>query len=368
MMHGAQIGLVAKNMRAEQLPGHEQNQEEALEELSADFLQRLRQLSRRYTYFHSLMLALLLLELSFLLSSLFWITQSALLAFSLAGLFLSCLAYYVFYLYLQSSHPQQLVKLATDFITSCQKILPKINSPEHSLALADSCWKLAKKIQGQEYRLYHLPLLCAWKPFRRLLEQVSCRKHWQDFYRFKELLLMQAIAEHVELVKCAPTSLEVHAALANAYVILSDLYAKGMPSDEEAKLWHPAHAFEQELQEKFRLTSQRAVEELKILETYAPDNIWVHAQLAYSYRDLQMPEEEIHEYEAMLRLDNSDKTVLAALGALYFSAGRKAEGLRIYEVLKELDEIQAEQLIGHYASALPWDTSCSKRLHRVQLD
>src|SRR5262249_17342472 len=140
------------------------------------------------------------------------------------------------------------------------------------------------------------------------LEKFSCFCHWKDLHKIKELLLTHAIEEHIKVVKCEPTNLEVHAALANAYVMLSSLYAdprKYEGYDEER--WIPPERYSTEMQILFRATAERAIEEFKILNDYAPDDPWVHVQLAYSYHDLQMPEEEIREYELVLKLRPQDK-------------------------------------------------------------
>jgi tetratricopeptide (TPR) repeat protein len=309
---------------------------------------RLIALSRRYVYFHIAMFVLLFCECAFLVSSFFWLAETALLSLSFAGLFLSFLAYFILRLYFQGKKPELIAKLKEEYVAKSREILfSEAKDPKGYLAMASSCWKLAKKIHGLEYRLYSIPGWLRSLQLRAAFEKMSCLCHWEDLYRFKELLLLQAITEHIELVKCAPTSLEVHAALANAYVILSELYSKNNLDDEK---WNPAYWHKEELLYKFRTTAEKAVEELKILEEYAPQNSWVHAQLAYSYRDLKMPQQEIKEYEAMLRLNHQDKAVLAKLGVLYFSQGRKAEGLRVYEALRKLDPMQAEQLITHYGN------------------
>lgn len=346
-MNASHVGLGDESFLLVDAHNYSDKMQSLLEETVASFCS----IARRYIFFHFAMALLLLSEAAFLISSFFWLAQAALLSLSLAGLFLSCLAYFVLRLYLNGRQPELFLQLKESYIDKCRKLISHPpGSPKNYVAMASSCWKLTKMLYGQEYRFYSPPLFFRWSYLRELSEKISCWCHWEDLYRFKELLLIQAVKEHVELVKCAPTSLEVHAALANAYVILSELYLKGCQSEEEG--CSPAYRCHEELATKFRATAERAVEELKILEEYAPQNSWVHAQLAYSYRDLQMREQEIKEYEAMLRLNHQDKTVLAKLGVLYFAEGRKAEGLRIYETLRELDEEQAEQLIKHYGNSL----------------
>ncbi len=112
--------------------------------------------------------------------------------------------------------------------------------------------------------------------------------------------------------------------------------------------WIPHHDYETILKRKFRATAERAIEEFKILNAYAPNDPWVHAQLAYSYHDLQMPEEEMKEYETIIRLCPDDKETLFKLGVLYFQQGLNAQGLRVYEELKSSHYQKAEILIQHY--------------------
>ena len=129
------------------------------------------------------------------------------------------------------------------------------------------------------------------------MEHFSGWWHWEDLHRMRELLLQEAIEELLKLVRCEPTHLQVHTALANAYVTLSSLYVCPRPQErfDEDRWFLPVHLV-QELGQKFRSAAERAIEEFKILNDYAPDDPWIHTQLAYSYHDLQMPQEEIREY------------------------------------------------------------------------
>ncbi len=112
----------------------------------------------------------------------------------------------------------------------------------------------------------------------------------------------------------------------------------------------PPKKYSKSFKQKFRLTAEKAIEEFKILSDYAPHDPWVHAQLAYSYRDLQMPKEEIKEYEAILQLCPDDKETLFKLGKLYFEQGQNAKGLKIYETLKFSHYKKAESLIHFYGA------------------
>ena len=102
------------------------------------------------------------------------------------------------------------------------------------------------------------------------------------------------------------------------------------------------------MEHKFRETAQRAIEEFNILKDYAPNDPWVHEQLALSYRDLNMPEKELQEYEIVVALRPEDQEVLFKIGQLYFQLGQNAKGLQSYEKLRQLNYLRAEQLIRLY--------------------
>ncbi|MCH9703907.1 MAG: hypothetical protein K0U13_03870, partial [Chlamydiae bacterium] len=180
------------------------------------------------------------------------------------------------------------------------------------------------------------------------LEKFSCFSHWRDFHQLRELLYSTSIEEHIKVVKCEPTNLEVHAALANAYVLLSTLYSDPRAADVER--WVPPERYSKEMQSRFKEIAHLAIEEFKILSSYAPDDPWVHMQLAYSYHDLQMPQEEIAEYEKVLQLRPGDKETLFKLGTLYFQMGHNAKGLQVYEALRQTNYSKAETLINFYGN------------------
>jgi tetratricopeptide (TPR) repeat protein len=150
------------------------------------------------------------------------------------------------------------------------------------------------------------------------------------------------VEEHLQLVRREPTSLEVHTALANSYVMLSSLYAI---QDEDR---HATPEILEELRGKFRIAAERAIEEFKILNDYAPNDPWIHTQLAYSYHDLQMPESEIREYEIILKLRPDDRDTLFRLGRLSFQLGMNAKGLKVYEGLQRYGDKRADDLISYY--------------------
>lgn len=298
--------------------------------------------------FHLLFLFFVITELTFLLFFLGFLVKSSLFAISLAFLFMTLFSYFTLKLYFQTKKQEQLEKIKSSFIHHCKELIDfHEDIPEHHLAMADACTKFATALEGKETDYYRPP---KWLDFlKSSMEKYSYWWHWLDIHHMREMLLVTSINEQIKLVKFEPTNLEVHAALANAYVMLSGLYAnpnqaEGMADDHR----RPSEKLQEMMKKKFRFLAERAIEEFKILNDYAPDDPWVHAQLAYSYRDLGMPREEIREYETIHELSPDDKETLFKLGILYFQQGENAKGLQAYDELKNSNYKKAEQLIDHY--------------------
>lgn len=304
---------------------------------------------RRHVLFHAFFLILGLTEVFLFLYFFNAIAGSSMIAMTLGAIFLTLFSYFILKLYAQTQKEEQLAQIKQRFLRGCQELIQyQSGVPEHHIALANACSKWANRLEGGELQHFQPP---GWLGFLSpMMQRFSWYCLWQDYHVMRELLLTNAVAEHIELVKIEPTDLEVHASLANAYVMLSSLYTpkkRGQAVDDAR--WVPADTMKQ-MNEKFRVTAERAIEEFKILSAYAPDDPWVHTQLAYSYHDLQMPEEEIHEYEIISKLNPHDLDSLYKLGTLYFKQGLNAKGLRIYELLSQHSYDRAESLIRSYGA------------------
>ena len=191
-------------------------------------------------------------------------------------------------------------------------------------------------------------------PLNRLMSYVS----WRPLHILSEVLFMAAIDQHISRIKAAPTDLKCHAALANCYVMLANHYFEPIKT-KQFMPWPGillTRRIAEELEAKGRASSHSAIEELSILSAFAPDQLWVHDQLAISYRELEMPEKEIEECEAIIKLCPDDHQALLRLGILYFREGRHARGLEVYERLKPIQPLLADELIGHYGAYKPFTT------------
>lgn len=305
---------------------------------------------KTYVVFNAFFLSLGILEFIFLVFFFTFLAQSAVLATSLALVFLTFFSYFILKLYLQAKQPEQFQDVKQRYVNACKGILGyQEGTPEHYVALANACNIFAESLQNKQEAILVLPeWLDSLEPW---LEKFTSWCQGQDVCVMKELLYRTAVEENIKLVKCAPTKLAAHASLANAYLHLSNFYKDLIilqtPSTEEIITLNDASDV---LQKKFRSIAERAITEFKIITELSPDDTWAHIQLGKIYRDLKMPHEEIREHETILRITPEDQTALFRLGKLYFQQGWNAHGLRIYEQLKQKQEGQAEDLIQFYGS------------------
>ncbi|HSX25519.1 MAG TPA: hypothetical protein VLE89_00755 [Chlamydiales bacterium] len=304
-------------------------------------LRDFRRVTHSFVSFNLLFSVLFAVELTVFFLFLPIFSRSAVLAFALGGLFLTFFSYFVLLFYFQARKPEQLIHLRDQFVRSCRQLLPlPPGEAQHHLSLAEALSKLAAYLHDFEWNFYKTPRFL--HSFSRLISRFSAYCYWEDVFKMKLLLLHAAVEEHLKQIRSTPTDLEVHASLANSYVSLSKIYA--LPRRE------PGPKTKALFEEKFRTAAQLAIEEFRILSQYAPNDPWVHEQLAVGYRDLGLPEEEIREVETLLKLRPQDKEILFRLGMLYFEQGQNAKGLQVYEELKQANFKKAEDLIAVYGT------------------
>ncbi|NNM43617.1 MAG: hypothetical protein HKM07_04680 [Chlamydiae bacterium] len=308
------------------------------------FLEKFLSITRYYALFQSVFFLILVLEVLGFFCFLSLPSQSFFMASSLAIIFLTAFAYFVLRFYFQAKKPEQFLGLKQEFSDALESSIAfEKNSPNYHVSIANALHKLASYLQGKEYSYYTLPQ--NFSTMQSLISKLSAYLHWEDVQKMKEILLLSSIEKHVSLVKTSPTDLEAHASLAGAYLALSTIYK---PHAQSQGLWVSSEYFSEKMKKKFQQVAYRAVEEFKILQDYASEDPWIHAQLASLYHDLERPQEEILEYETMMKLAPQEPKVLYRLGVLYFQQGHTSKGLRIYEKLKKISFAQAEELISFY--------------------
>lgn len=326
--------------------------DERIDPFCKEALEDFKQITRQYALFHITFFSIAVLELIAFALFFSFLTKTTIFAFSLAGLFLTGFTYFVLLFYFQARKPNQLFDVRTHFLQAFHSLLTfEKNTAEYHHALATALECLLSNLHRLEYSYYSVPT--SFKTLSPLMQKFSAWAHWKDLHQMKELLLLMIIKQQIELVKLQPTHLETHAHLADSYLTLSRLYTdpRKLYPDEE-HFWVSPDYDSLEMLEKFKQASLRAIEEYKILNSYVPNDPWVHAQLAIIYHHLNLFHEEMREYETILKVSPDDNEILFRLGTLYFQHGLSAQGLRIYEQLKKSCESKASALIASYDDAL----------------
>jgi len=304
---------------------------------------------RKYFAFHFTYLVLFFFELALFFYFFALLSQTALISVALSLFFLTLFSYFIFRAYWQTTKAQQLLEIKNEFADNIKNLLEyQEDIPECHIGMANALCKLSESLIGREYT-YYSPH--RWLSFSSgFLEKLGCWGHWKDCHQLKEITLAAAVEEQIKHVKCEPTNPDSHTSLANTYILLTGLYSLSHSHEEDDGLWGPSKKDRDQMNQKFRVASERAIEELKILSNFAPNDPWIHEQLAYSYRDLQMPAEEILEYELILRLMPNNIEIMYKLGVLYFEQGHNALGLHLYEQLRHHHYKKALALIKHYGA------------------
>ena len=323
------------------------NAQSILEALCKKTHQNLLRYLLKQTLLVALGTALMVAELGIFLYFFLFSGKTLLPAFCLACFILTIFFCLVIRLYILSRKTEVFDRLLAAFIHQAQAIFKKKSVVEEQHEIAAAVTQLSLVMQHQEYFVF-CNLLKIIPPYDSI-KKFSCFCFWKDYFMFRELLLQKAVDLYLLVVQAIPTDLGAHVSLADAYVSLSGLYADPRKYPEfDTKYWVPPGRYGEDIQEKFFVTARRATEEFKILNEYAPGNVWVHSQLAYSYHDLQMPMEEIREYEIVLKLKPNEANTMMKLGILYFQQGMNAKGLQVYEQLRKVDLKKSKKLIKFY--------------------
>ena len=163
----------------------------------------------------------------------------------------------------------------------------------------------------------------------------------------KETLHLHALKQLFDWVKLYPTDLELHRTLAASYMALYQIYQ--MPAEATAFYSFIERQYNSsDMKERFEKAARFAVEELKVVLTYASNDAWALSQIAKVYHDLGLSQEERKAYETLLSLRPQDSEIHYRLGKLYFELGHMAQGLHLYNELQGRKDPKARELIEHY--------------------
>ncbi len=306
-------------------------------------VKELKKTEKSYAYFNIGFFLLFFIEIIGFAVLFADLSSSSILALILGSIFLTCFSYFVLLFYFQAKKTDQLTQIKDRFLLNCRRALSvPVATAEHHLTIAHAAIRFTDNLQEFEKNIY--------TPFKilnflyPLIQSFSSFLHKEDIFKFKEQLLLAAIDEHVKQVKSTPTDLEVHASIASVYSKLSKLYLDAINQKIISKNQKNL------LEQKYDISIKSMIEEYKILNDYAPNDPWVHMQLALSYKTLNMKKEEAKESEIILKLCPHDNNILFRLGVLYFEMNFPSKALRIYEDLKSKAYKNADDLLSYYGS------------------
>lgn len=332
------------------LDGNSEKLERYLRAIVETFTKRTQSVARK-NFLILLSIYISIALLGFLLFfSLAVLASPLLTAFSLSGLLLTLFGGYIYHRYSSLQRPNRYRELAHQFTAECTQSIPfQPGTPAFHTTIGMANALLADQLHDKEYTYF----ACKYFPkaVAPLAENLGAVIFWRDLFLFREILLQNSVEECLHLVRTDPIHLTYHSQLANAYVLLSRLYRDPrLDVNREERHWLSKERYNKKMEEKYRHATEKAIEEFKIISSYAPDDPWVLSQLAVSYKDLGLPFEEIHACEALLRLCPSETETLHRLGSLYFKLGANAKGLEVYRQLCHIDCTLAVNLISQYGN------------------
>ena len=304
-------------------------------------LREFQVLTRRYALFHASFLTAFVLELLALLIFMPFQAKTMSFAALVALTFLTVFTYFVLRFYFQTRKPQQFIVLRNKFLlTAFEK-----GQKKWSVEELHPIYELLQKLQGQESQYYCLPSF--FEMIAPLVEKFSIWCHWEDVQWMKETLHLHALQKIFDWIKLSPTDVELHRILAASYMALHQIYQMPAASTAFDSFTERQYA-SPEMRAKFEKAAYSALEELKVVLSYAPNDPWTLRQMAQVYHDLELKQDEKKTYEMLLSLKPQDGETHYQLGKLYFELGHMAEGLRLYQELREQKNPKAQELIAHY--------------------
>lgn len=322
--------------------------EKQIDQVCQESVQQFKEIQRFYLKFHTFFFFGILLEFCAFGFVFHYFPKSFVLALFISGIFLTIFSHVVLFSYFQVKKPQQFAQLKEDFINKCKNMIAfQKGTSEYHFSFSYALHRLVCKLTISE--LISKKWIQKSEIFMQLVFKWRLWTEWKDLLKIKELLLLSAIDEHVMLIKLEPTDLEAHASLANIYRVFSKIYIDPQKlTMNEAITWMPRRFYSEEMLQKSKKLLERALQEFLILNEFAINDPWVHAQLATIYEELKMPDLEIKEYEKILSLSPEEKEVIFRLGVCYFQQGENAKGLRMYSLFKDLHPSKAPELIAFY--------------------
>lgn len=259
--------------------------------------------------------------------------------------FFSLVGWYVVHIWYESEWPETINQTISSYI-------PKNASAEKR---ANFLFEEAQMLKLPQNRAFSLPFLLKWlNPCLQAVEKTVNFFFWKKKLDILEALQISAARARIEMIENTPLDPKAHAELANCYVALSQLFQEASFHRNRYGLYVqlPLPKHTQEVETKHRQYAKLAVQELTIVSQFAQDAVWVLEQLALSYKELNMPSDELTAWQKVLSIDPDDIQALVRSGLLAFELKLPKTGLEAYARLKDLSPMQAEEVLSAYKECL----------------
>src|SRR3990172_13210846 len=116
--------------------------QEKIEKYAQATLKRFRAMTRREALFHLLFSLLSLTEIVFFITFFSFFTHTSILAFTLAGFFLTAFTYLILLFFFQAKKPEQFLQLQKAFTEKCRELVPyPLGSAQHHLTIAHAFYR-----------------------------------------------------------------------------------------------------------------------------------------------------------------------------------------------------------------------------------
>lgn len=278
-----------------------------------------------------------------------------LMALSFGLVLLSLLFFYSLLIYCKEEINDLHHTAEISLIASCHDETHR-NNDERLLIGEDAGEKMIKASLSLQKRWYLLfsPTYPKWyfNVLCHTIKPIASMYAWIPYTYFVEKLLNSAKKWYIAQIRQKPKDMKLHAALANNYVTLSNHLREAFDMREELPLKGkllPKKLYSY-LLHQHEAASKRAIQELLILRSFAPDELWVLDQLAISFRELGLIDQEKEIYEAILSIHPDDTNAIFRLGTISFQRGDNAKGLEMYDLLLFLQPLLAQELITSFGA------------------
>ena len=155
-----------------------------IDPISLPALYTFRKITRFHALFHIGFFILGVIELFAFVLFFSFFTKSTILAFTLAGIFLTLFSYFILSFYLQAKKPEQFFNLKDGIISSVTESFSlESNTTEYHVAVAEGLDRFLQGLTGKESTYYQVPL--SFETLSFLLQKFSIWVHWKDFHQSK---------------------------------------------------------------------------------------------------------------------------------------------------------------------------------------